>query len=38
MVIMKYRNVQRQLVYFIVAICGNTLKSFIGKFLQGKAI
>ena len=34
-IIMKSDNAQRQFVYFIVAICRNTLLS---QFLQGKAI
>ena len=35
MVIMKYPNdeVERQFVYFIVAICRNILKSFVSQFL-----
>ena len=33
MIITKDNNVQRQFVYFIVAICRNTLKSFLSQFL-----
>ena len=31
-------NVQQHFVYFIVAICNNTLKSFVNQFVEGKAI
>ena len=33
MIIMKNDNAQRQFVYFIIAICRNTLKSFLSQFL-----
>ena len=34
----RHDHAQRQFVYFIVAICRNTLKSFLSQFLYGKAI